>query len=392
MKHYIKIVVIYLMRILSHVFYIFPVKKNRILFSSFEGGNYGCSPKYIFEYMYENYGDSYEYVWCINDKNKIPQKYNVLSCSYLTLLYLFYLLTSKVIISNQPIIPIISKKKEQLFINTCHGGGAYKKGGINATFVSKSDKLCMTYMKNLRAGMTNYVISSCHTYTNIFSTEIEYNIEKSKFLPIGMPRNDLFFTSEKEELRKKICNQLGIDESKKIILYAPTYRGSYRQTTHININLDIQLLCDTVQQSFKETPIVLYRHHIADKGLIFNDITNVVDVSDYQDMQELLFITDIFITDYSSSVWDFSLTGKPGFLFTPDLQEYQKETNFHTPIELWPYPYALTTKELCTNILKYDANEALQKIKAHHSLLGSYEKGSATEEICKIIKSHLISK
>lgn len=70
------------MRILSHVFYIFPVKKNRILFSSFEGGNYGCSPKYIFEYMYENYGDSYEYVWCINDKNKNTPK---IQCAFLFL-------------------------------------------------------------------------------------------------------------------------------------------------------------------------------------------------------------------------------------------------------------------------------------------------------------------
>ncbi len=389
MKHYAKIAVIYLLRILLHILYIFPVKKNRILFSSFEGGNYGCSPKYIFEYMYKNYGNSYEYVWCINDINKIPKKYKVLSCCYLTFLHLFYLLTSRVIISNQPIVPIVPKKKEQLFINTCHGGGAYKKGGVNASFVSKPDKLCMTYMKNLRAGMTNYVISSCHAYTDIFSTEIEYNIDKSRFIQIGMPRNDLFFASRKGELRKKICSQLNIDEEKKIILYAPTYRGSYRKTTHISIDMNVQSLCETVKQRFGESPIMLYRHHIADKGVI---LEGVVDVSDYQDMQELLFITDIFITDYSSSVWDYSLTGKPGFLFTPDLHEYQTETDFHTPIELWPYPYALTTEELCANILKYDATEALQKIKAHHSLLGSYEKGTATEEICKVIKNHLISK
>lgn len=377
------------MRILSHVFYIFPVKKNRILFSSFEGKNYGCSPKYIFEYMYKNYGDSYEYVWCINDTNKIPKMYKVLSCSHLTFLHLFYLLTSRVIISNQPIVPIVSKKKEQVFINTCHGGGAYKKGGVNATFVTKSDKLCMTYMKNLRAGMTDYVISSCRAYTDIFSTEIEYNIDKSKFLPIGMPRNDLLFASEKGDLRNKVCNQLGIDERNRIILYAPTYRGSYRKPAHIDLNLNVKSLSKIVEQRFGGTSVMLYRHHIADKGQVLD---NVVDVSDYQDMQELLSITDIFITDYSSAVWDFSLTGRPGFLFTPDLQEYKSETDFHTPIELWPYPYALTMEELCTNILKYNATEALQKIKTHHSLLGSYEKGTATEEICKVIQNHLASK
>lgn len=389
MKYYIKIVIIYFMRILLHVFYIFSVKKNRIMFSSFDGCNYGCNPKYIFEYMYKKYGNYYEYVWCINDRNKIPKKYKVISCSYLKLPYLYYLLTSKVIVSNQPIVPIVSKKKEQLFINTCHGGGAYKKGGVNASFVTKPDKQCMTYMKNLRAGMTDYVISSCRAYTDIFSTEIEYNIDKSKFLPIGMPRNDLLFISGKEDLRAKVCSLFGIDGRKRIILYAPTYRGTYRNPTSVNLKMNAVLLCEAVNQRFGGTSVLLYRHHIAEKGQILD---GVVDVSNYQDMQELLYVADVFITDYSSTVWDFSLTGKPGFLFTPDLHEYEDETAFHTPIELWPYSYALTMEVLCANILKYDVTEALQKIKAHHSLLGSYEKGTATVEFCKFMENHIVSK
>ena len=97
----------------------------------------------------------------------------------------------------------------------------------------------------------------------------------------------------------------------------------------------------------------------------------------------------MLITDYSSAVWDFSLTGKPGFLFTPDLSIYKTDTDFDTPIELWPYPYALTIEDLCANILKYDEEESSQKIKAHHALLGSFEKGIATSEICKIIKDHM---
>lgn len=385
MKHYFKIIVIFLSRILLRIFYIFPIKKNRILFSSFEGRNYGCNPKYIFEYMYDRYGDLYEYIWCLDNESKILEKYNVLLCVPLSIKHLFYLSTSHVIISNQPILPVFPKRKQQMFINTTHGGGAYKKGGINATFVTTADKRCMIYMKNLRAKMIDYVISSCRVYTEVFSTETEYNIDKKKFLPIGMPRNDLFFNPNQDK-KREIRNKLGIDEDLYVILYAPTYRGSYRNTSLFQANIDVNTVCQVVEQRFGKKSIFLYRSHIADRDLCPD---TAMDVSDYQDMQELLLITDIFITDYSSSIWDFSQTRKPGFLFTPDLSNYLAEVNFHTPIEDWPYPFALTMDELCKDIIDYNEAEAHIKIQKHHDLLGSYEKGNATTEVCKIIKKHL---
>lgn len=387
MKYYFKIIVIFLLRILLRLLDIFPIKKNRILFSSFEGKNYGCNPKYIFEYMYDKYGVLYEYIWCLNNACKIPEKYNVLLCVPLSIKHLFFLSTSHVIISNQPILPMFPKRKQQIFINTTHGGGAYKKGGINATFVTKADKCCMIYMKNIRAKMINNVISSCRAYTEIFSTEVEYNINKEKFLPLGMPRNDLFF-KPCQDRKSEIRNRLGIDECLYVILYAPTYRGSYRNPSLFHANIDVNSVCRVVEQRFGKKSIFLYRSHISDRDLCPE---TAMDVSDYQDMQELLLITDVFITDYSSSIWDFSLTRKPGFLFTPDLANYQAEVKFHYPIETWPYPFALTMDELCKAILRYNEAEAHIKIQKHHDLLGSYEKGNATREICNILKEHLDS-
>ena len=387
MKHYIKIAIIYIARVLLRIFYIFPVKKNRILFSSFEGKNYGCNPKYIFEYMYDKYGGVYECIWCLDNAGKIPDKYNVTLCAPLSIRHLFYLSTSHVIISNQPILPIFPKRKQQMFINTTHGSGAYKKGGINATFVTKADKRCMIYMRNLRARMIDYVISGCQAYTEIFTAEEEYNINKERFLPIGMPRNDLFFKSDQDRKKKEIRERLGIDECLYVILYAPTYRGSYRKTSLFQANIDAHSVCQAVEQRFGKKSLFLYRSHIVDRDLCPE---TAKDVSDYQDMQELLLITDVFITDYSSSIWDFSLTGKPGFLFTPDLADYQSEVSFHTPIETWPYPYALTMDDLCKSILAYNEIESHKKIQKHHDLLGSYENGNATMRICALIRKHLM--
>ncbi|WP_287619906.1 CDP-glycerol glycerophosphotransferase family protein [Parabacteroides sp.] len=386
MKHYIKIAAILFLRILLRVFYVFPVKRNRVLFSSFEGKNYGCNPKYIFEYFYGQYGGEYEYVWNIDDVGKIPDKYNVKTCRQLTLKHLYYFFTSHVIISNQPIIPFFPKRKKVLFINTTHGSGAYKKGGINAAFVTKADRRCMVYMRNLRAKMIDYVISGCSAYTEIFTQETEYNINKDRFLSIGMPRNDLFFEQGQDEKKKKIRMGLGIDAKVRVVLYAPTYRGSYRHTSAFQTDLDTSVICRAVKQRFGGTAVFLYRSHIIDKK---QHLDFVMDVSGYQDMQELLLITDVFITDYSSSIWDFSLTGKPGFLFMPDLADYQAEVSFHTSIDTWPFPYSSSTEELCEAIIKYDEEKAHEKIHKHHDLLGSYENGHATSEVCKILTKHM---
>lgn len=385
MKHYLKIATIFLLRILLRVFYIFPVKKNRILFSSFEGMNYGCNPKYIFEYMYKHWGDSCEYIWCLNDSSNLPSGYKVTCVRFLSIPHLYYLLTSKVIISNLGIEPMIPKRKKQVFINTWHGGGAYKIGKLTARFISKSRRYSMKTMNRIRAKMTNYVISSCAAFTEGHS--IKFYIDKKYFLPIGMPRNDLFFSiPEKQVIREKIANLYHIDSNREFVLYAPTFRGEYRKSTINDSQLNPQLVCASVKERFGREAVMLYRCHI---GTVDLELEGTVNVSDYQDMQELLLVADVFITDYSSSIWDYSFTNKPGFLFTPDLQEYKENVDLHTPIELWPYPYAQTTEELCKLILKYDETEALNKIRTHHALLGSYERGNATVEICEIVKKHL---
>jgi CDP-glycerol glycerophosphotransferase len=113
----------------------------------------------------------------------------------------------------------------------------------------------------------------------------------------------------------------------------------------------------------------------------------VIDVSDYPDMQDLLCAVDVLITDYSSSIWDFSFTHKPCFLYAPDLEEYKSNRDFYTPIEEWPFPLAKTNQELIENIKNFDSKEYIGKVNKHHKELGSYETGHATEHFCKLLFS-----
>ncbi|WP_298074182.1 CDP-glycerol glycerophosphotransferase family protein [uncultured Bacteroides sp.] len=388
---YIKLAIIYCVRIGIRVFYLFPIKKNRILFSEYEGKTYKCSPKYIFEYMYRNWGDSYEYVWCIKDKTLIPAEYSVKCVKPLSLRHLYYLATSKIMMANIGIVPIAPPRKDRIFVNTWHGGGAYKKGGLSATYYSKPHMFYFKTLRHLRAKSTTYLISSCRRFSEIFADL--FIINPDRILPIGMPRNDVFFlpANEQAAVREKICRQYGIDENAMIVLYAPTYRGHEHYCQHIDWTLDADAVCTAVKKRFGKQIVFLYRCHMN----VFNDrqsISHAIDASDYPNMQELLLATDLLISDYSSLIWDFSFTYRPGFLYTPDLEEYIRVTKLHTPINQWQYPYAKTIDELCFQILRYDEEAAIARIKAHHQQLGSFENGTATKTLCEFLQSQMSDK
>lgn len=394
MKFYFKIITVFVIRLILKIFYMFPIKNNRILFSSFSGKSFNCNPKYIFMYLYDKIGGNIEYVWCINDKNKLPTKYNVKCVSYLSIAHIYYLITSKIIVNNQVIEPIIPKRDKQIFINTTHGSGAYKKGGSQADYLSRPNKLYMENMMRIRSKMTDYVISACNIYTDIFSKKEEYNVDKSKFLPIGMPRNDIFLSDSNNktkilELRKNIGRIYNIDSDLFWCIYAPTYRGHYNSVETVDLRFDVDQLIHSIYNRFAKKAIILFRHHSSAANMSISG-NNVCDVSDYQDMQELLYVSDMFITDYSSCMWDFSLSFKPGFLYVPDLNKYEHNTKFHTPISQWPFVYSTNMEELCKQIELYNDKDSEKKIRSHHQELGSYEDGHATEKICKLIIDNII--
>ena len=113
-----------------------------------------------------------------------------------------------------------------------------------------------------------------------------------------------------------------------------------------------------------------------------------LDVTAYPDMQELLCAADVLVSDYSSCIWDFSLTEKPCFLFAPDLSDYQCERDFYLDIHKWPFPLAETTEELAQQLLQFDLAAYTEAVREHLSKLGSRERGNAAETLCEFITEH----
>ena len=378
------------------LFCIFPIKSNRIIFNSHKGRQYVCNPRYIYEYLYEKFGDKLEYVWCLNVKvEAIQNRHNVKTVKYNSLRYFYYQMTSKVIVANLPSPCYVPKRKQQFMIDTWHGGGAYKRIGIS---IPKRESLSQAakadagvsdntkwelYRAYYNALDTSIFLSSSKRFTEVmYESQM---IPKENYLEVGMPRNDIFF-SDYSLIATKAKQKLGIGADKKVILFAPTYRGSVKHQ-QFEMKLNIQKCIEAAHDRWGGEWVFVYRMHIFSNSLDKDNIpADAVNASNYDEMQELLCMADVLITDYSSSQWDFALTKKPGFLFTPDLDYYSHEDRgFYTPIEDWAFPYAKTNEELSELIRNFDESTHLAKVQKHLDLLKSCENGYATERISNII-------
>lgn len=377
-KSILKLIVIYLLRGLMSILHIFPIKKNRIIFNAYSGRNYACSPRYITEYLLDEYPQKYELIWAFRNPSKFRylEEKGIKVIGYASLKRFFYEATSKVSINNIGSFSWMPKTKSQLRINTWHGGGCYKRVGLG----EEHNDIIRKYTMELSASNTSYMISSSK-----YSTEYVYPHDfgyKGEILNIGFPRNDILFLDNQNEIKKKICNFYGIDQKSKIILFAPTWR--YNTVDEIVLP-DFEQLKKSLKKRFNGNWVVLFRAHelmiaSAKKG-------DYINATNYSDMQELLVAADVLISDYSSCIWDYSLKYSGlCILFTPDLKKYRVERGFDVDIAKWGFPICENNEELIRCIESIDEEDYRWKMKEHHNNLGSYENGSACKKIGKIIE------
>lgn len=359
--------------ILKPIAYIFPIKKNRIIFKSYDD-KYNCSLKYICEYIMQNCNNKFDLIYVTSDKKseEYLKDKSIKVCKSLTLKYFIYMFTSKFIIVNHNIPQYFPKKKSQILINTWHGGGSYKRLIDNHTTPEEYAK-------------TDKFISSCKSFSK-HNLEKDFFIKKEQLFEIGLPRNDLFFT-DRPDIIKKVKNELGIPESKKIILYAPTFRASHKKE---HLSADFKKIINSCNKKFGGEFVFVNRDHrfsLENNGNEIND-DFIYESNIITDTQELIYASDIIITDYSSLMWDASFSGHPCFIYAYDLDDYYKIWDFYTPIEEWPFPVGKTINELVDKIISFDENEYNKNVELHHKALGSFETGTA----CKKVAEYMINK
>lgn len=367
-KEFFKRIMIRGVRVGIRAFYILPIRENRIVFFSFTGNQYSCNPKAISDYVRKNAKGKFEIVWAFNDPSKFSflKEEGIRVVKYKSLERLLLQTTAKFTINNSGAYSWIPIRKNQVHVNTWHAGGAYKR--------LQSDKYA-SYNRHLTAKETSHMISSCKAFTK-YNIREQFGYEGT-VLEIGMPRNDVFFDREELERRAAaIRAQYDIPQDAFIVLYAPTWRydGVIPQP-------DFDRLTQAVSERFGRKAVIAVRNHNYSR----KDYKDVVDVTAYPDMQDLLCAADMLITDYSSSIWDYSFTYRPCFLYVEDLEKYTREQGFFVDIHEWGFPLCRNNDELTDAILSYDEDRHRERMEKHHDDFGSFESGHAAEKFYKEI-------
>ncbi len=348
------------------------VEDDIILINSFGGRKYDDSPKVIFEYMKtQGKYKKYKIYWAFHN----PDKFEIEGAEKIktdTLKYFIIALKAKYWITNSAIERGLKfKNKKTIYINTWHGS-AIKKMGNDAP--QKAFKF-QTSECNVMYAQSDYDIK-------IFSKA--FNIPKEKFASVGLPRNDELFKVDKKEI-SEIRNKLNIPQNKKVILYAPTFREYNRDKNGCIIAPPINV--DKWKEKLSDEYIILFRAHYEINSIlgIKND-EFIRNVSDYPNLNELMKISDILISDYSSIMIDYSILKRPIYSFAYDLETYLEKRGLYFDIskEL-PNGICKTEDELLEKIL--DCNFEEQKEKTwNFSKKYVQNDGNARKYIDNIIK------
>ena len=375
-------------QVIARIFhFFFPIKKNRVVMWSYHYTQYGCNPKYITEYILKNYNSIYDIYWIMNkksDKSLIPENVHIIRSH--SFLHFYYINTAEFVITNcRSMVFFWKKRKGQKYIMTWHGGICLKKIEKDA-----ANELPEHYIKmSIYDGKICDLIPACSKFQEELIKKSYYY--SGEILCKGAPRNDVFFDSKCiSEIKQKIKKRYSISDSDKIVLYAPTFRSDLSISL---FKLDWSSLVPNLSKMLGGDIQVLLRLHpnMLDAGYNSNEIFDslVIDVTDYPDMQELLCITDLLITDYSSTMFDVCMLQKPCILYAPDHLTYDR--GFYFPLKSLPFPLAEDQKALTHIISEFKENEYFNKVKSFiNNNICIYDEGYASKEIVNwMIEHHL---
>ncbi|GAB3301691.1 hypothetical protein GCM10027451_05160 [Geodermatophilus aquaeductus] len=202
----------------------------------------------------------------------------------------------------------------------------------------------------------------------------------------GYPRNDLLSSPERDAVRARVRAGLGIDEGTQVVLYTPTWRDQlvFEGTGERDFDFPVDL-ADFTDRLGKDHVLLLRLHNMVSDRLESIEGLPVRDVSSYPDIRDLYLAADLLVTDYSSTMFDFAITGKPILLFTYDLDEYRDRLRgFYVPIEdLAPGPLLSTSRELVDAVADLDAVAAAHadRYRSFRETYTSLEDGHATDRV-----------
>lgn len=353
------------------------VQPNKVIFMTFNH-TYSCNPKYITRELLRQ-KLPLDIVWVTKPNQPMQVPEGVRTVVYGTFPYFKEVITARVWVDNAfgfSWNPFPVRKKDQFYIQTWHGSLGLKRIGTENV---KNKRWTQAARRN--AKWVNLCVSNSAFETDVFR---QTHWPKNEILELGHARNDILL-AENAGVAHRVRRHFGIDADKKIALYAPTFRND---DTAACYDLDHSRVLGALEERFGGEFVLLNRFHMKTLKAREAQVSDprILDATAYPDIQELMVAADVGITDYSSWICDFVLTGRAGFLYAPDLEKYDRERGFYYPLEETPFPIAQSNDQLIQNILGFDAESYAAKKEDFLAARGCRETGTAAQQIAQIIK------
>ena len=294
-------------------------------------------------------------------------------CFFVVLPY--HMATASCIFLNDNFLPLgyCAPSRRTKIVQLWHGAGAFKKFGLS----TENDKK-----------VRNQVIQANSRITHLFVTSKQvvpyyqeaFGIPESRIFAEGIPVTDLYFSEEKKQRgRDRFYKKYPELTGKKILLYTPTFRRSRQENEQLPWHFPVQKIHDILGDSW----VILIKMH--PKYPVDNIMENsfCYNMTNYSQVTDLYFVTDLLVTDYSSTIVEYTLLDKPIVLYAYDLEKYDR--GFYRDYESTvPGPVAHNEDEFL-EILSNNTKE-IQKRQTFAKLQYDYIDNRSTERIISVLE------
>lgn len=333
-------------------------RKNTVLFLTEQSNEIKSNLKAVSERMFER-GLDKEYRIIFSARKWSDGPFSIMS--WLNVLNKISQSATIFIDDHVPLFDWLRLRKDTTLIQMWHAGAGFKSSGYSrwGQLGAPAPQSCHRQYSYGIAGSKNIAP---------FFSEL-WGINDEQVIATGMPRMDEFLNPEhREKLTKELYEQYPICKGKKVILFAPTYRGKNSSTAFYPYELiDFKKLYETCADEY----VVLFKMHpwVVDDIVIPEEYSDkFIDVKTYPDINNLFYIVDLLITDYSSNIFEFSLMRKPMLFFAYDKIQYSFSRGFHREYEKSaPGKVVYTFEDLLSAVKNKDFEyEKVEEYIEHH--------------------------
>lgn len=323
-----------------------PELRDAVLFESFRGWQIGDSVLAMYHELRAREPELDLYWSVVDYTMPVPEGATPLLVGSRAWMYLLH--HARYLVNNSRFQFYFRKRAGQTYIQTWHGTPLKRVGNdVPAVRISSEQ------VKRRESRYWDVLLAQ-----NDFAAETLPRAfgHQGRVLNLGYPRNDALVDAHAPLRRKRARDELGITEQQRVILYAPTWRDNV--STAAGYALVSYLDFSAAAAATGTNTVFLLRGHYYTVQQT-NPQEGVLDVTNHEDVNELLLASDLLITDYSSLMFDYAATGKPMLFLTPDLEQYRDHTRgLYLDLEtIAPGPVYRSNEELINALAEFDWSE-----------------------------------